>query len=365
MAEPLFLDVFQAMLTVELGLPADPFPLLIRWEAALMALRRLNPAHPEIAALKDVHHAQLGRLQRGLHTAARGAPPFDRFTVEQRRAARGFLDRVLGNLLQWRPNAPSSVTLLFGELIKGCTYFANQAPAARADPIPMYHRLFSCGPKVPPHFVEDNLFCEFALTTEQLDHRRPRMERCYIERQIYDTIFKHENLCTSYSPSASSNTATTSRANTAPSGRPSTSTFAGPDVEPPDQDDGHMFQIDLAKRGYITCFPGRDIEVAVSYTEKFPTKVIVTRKYNGRTTSVETYEKLFEFTASGQKRYVDPVLCTRRVFQGRNVVEFAKLQTFDAELEWRRTGGANVGANVNVNTLNTAATSVTRTHNGV
>jgi hypothetical protein len=139
----------------------------------------------------------------------------------------------------------------------------------------------------------------------------------------------------------------------------------------PIQDDGHVHQITLAKAGYGTCFPGCDIKVDVGYDdgvfdvsdskeENFPTKVTVTRSYNGRVTSVESYEKQFEFGASGQKTYNALVSCKRHVFRGgrAGTVVYAKVQTFDGEREWERLEGGL--ADPERNTANTALNSVSR-----
>jgi hypothetical protein len=59
-----------------------------------------------------------------------------------------------------RAGGPILATRVFEDFIRGVTYFANEQ--SRVKPSPIYHRLYSCGPRDPAH-RDGNLICAAGL----------------------------------------------------------------------------------------------------------------------------------------------------------------------------------------------------------
>jgi len=284
--------------------------MLAAWERALRTADRVA-----IADIKDTHYALLLRTNMQLRGLAAQDPDI-----------RGYLDRIYNNLLRWDPRAPRGITRLFTEFIKGITYFADQETSAET---PVYHRLFSCGPKGDPAYRENHLVCLEGLTARQRMARRPLIERCYIERLIYDALFQHENVGTPVSRSDVSRTTVPHHDRNS-------------DVEYASQDEGHLFRLDLTRRDFETCFPEIKIDLEVQYNDGFPTGVTIVRMFKDRgALTIERYDKPYAFSAAGVKVYEGFVACTRELSDGRS---FFKVQHFDGgERQWVPLSDAAVG----------------------
>jgi hypothetical protein len=96
------------------------------------------------------------------------------------------------------------------------------------------------------------MVCLEGLTKTEKNRRRPLIEWCYLERQIYDILYRNEQL---HFPKL------------------------GPQA--PEQDDGHIFRLDLTRQDFETCFKGHKVEADVKYEYGFPTQLVVTRYRNG------------------------------------------------------------------------------------
>ena len=181
------------------------------------------------------------------------------------------------------------ITDLFINFIKGLTYFSNELSDAR----PIYHRLYSCGPYEDSH-RQGNLICTAHLTKKEISRRRTLIERCYIERLIYNELWQKE--------------ASTQEAS---------------------QDQGHMFRLDLTKQDFETCFPGTVISVKLEYNDNMPAMLIMKKVVGGETTKI-VYKKNITITSYGHRLYEDLVECTKEVMNVAGIKKtFFKVSTFD------------------------------------
>ena len=129
---------------------------------------------PQKAWLKDVYGSELTRIKH---------------TISKMANLRSLHDKVFTNHLKYDKSTPLHVTDLFEMFIKGITYFSNES----SDVHPIYHRFYSCGPREDTHRL-GNLVCTGTLGKTELNRRRNLIERCYIERLIFDKLWGHEAL---------------------------------------------------------------------------------------------------------------------------------------------------------------------------
>lgn len=192
-----------------------------------------------------------------------------------------------------KSKTPSTVTKLFEEFIKGITYFRHQNDPS--NPVPIYHRFYSCG---------NHLICAMGLSAVEKKRRRALIERCYLERLIYDVLFRHETL---HFPLNTEN------------------------VEHK-QNEGHMFRMDLTREDYETCFKGHSVEVDIEYSGRFPLTLKVTRKKNGKVLYVEEYTHELRGGSSVIALYTGLVVCKRVLANGK---VYVKTQGYTMEGDWR------------------------------
>ena len=158
---------------------------------------------------------------------------------------RSWHDKIFIKVLKLK-RLPQQTTNIFSKFIEGITYFYDELDTT----VPLYHRLYSCGPYENTHRL-GNLVCYDTLTDEEFKRRKPLIERCYVERLIYDEIYKKECM---HFPSSGN-------------------------VEP-SQDDGHLFRLELTKQDYETCFPGCTIDIDIEYmNENYPISLSLTKTH--------------------------------------------------------------------------------------
>ena len=145
---------------------------------------------------------------------------------------------------------------------------------------PIYHRFYSCGPHADSHRI-GNLICTTNLTNKELKRRQKLIERCYIERSIFNELYIHETLH-----------------------------FPKTGVQDNQQDTGHLFRMDLTEKDFKTCFPDITIKIELDYSENFPNKLTITRKHNENIV-VLTYTRTFSFTNYGNKVYDNIIECLK------------------------------------------------------
>lgn len=214
--------------------PADLAPLL------KLFLKQISQASsPQLHYFKEKYQGELQRMK----------PIISKFD-------RSLHDKIFNKLNISR--YVSNVTSIFEEFIKGITYFEDER---ENNVTPIYHRLYSCGPYEDTHRL-GNLICTDILTKAEINRRRPLIERCYVERLIYDEIYKNYALYFPYKN------------------------------EPPSQDDGHLFRMKITKEDFETCFPSTQIEVHIDHEENLPIRATIVRTHNGVKTCIK-YQKYF------------------------------------------------------------------------
>lgn len=254
--------------------------------------KQLNLAQDaDIAYIVDMHYEVLSKVKLFIKEKHMGNAHFKRLHD----------DVFVMRLGMPRNKMPSTVTMLFQEFIKGITYFKHQLDPS--NPVPIYHRFFSCGVG-NDIYRGNNLICTHNLSTVEKKRRRLLIERCYLERLIYDALFVHETL---HFPLVLNN------------------------VEH-SQDKGHMFRMDLTRQDYETCFKGHGIDVSVQYQGRFPVILTITRKKNGVILFVEEFKQELRADMSVIAPYTGIVVCKRTLANGK---VYMKTQGFTMEGDWR------------------------------
>jgi len=246
----------------------------------------------DIFSLVDIYHTELTRVK---------------FFLKECKdpQCRSLYDKIFTKTLNFdNKHVPKHITLLFESFIKGITYFRNQMPQNKA--IPIYHRLFSCGDGTVV-YRNDNIICLEGISGEEKERRKELAKRCYIERLIYDDLYKKETLH-----------------------------FPSRGDENSRQDDGHLFRIDITKKDFESCFPKNKIHVEVEYTDNFPCKLIIHHDTKNKIIK-EIYTKTFSFNHNQVKIYDESVDCKKEIHykQSHKIETFSKTQFFNlAEHKW-------------------------------
>lgn len=218
----------------------------------------------------------------------------------------GAHDRIFKNVFGMTCT-PQSLTKLFEEFIKGITYFRQQLDPRHTFPV--YHRLHSCGPNNKdmdaPHRGA-NLICPGGLPRSERLRRKALTERCYLERLVYDALFKHYSLSHPERGNA--------------------------EIE---QDERHVERLRLVAQDYMTCFRNMRIKVNMRYESGYPTGLEVKRFKKDELVSTEVYVKTLGDLQNKFAVYEPGVYCKRVVHASGKV--FAKINLFDMEQDWKRT----------------------------
>jgi hypothetical protein len=200
----------------------------------------------------------------------------------------GFRDRYNGRMFENIQiiNETKIVTNTFNEFIRGITYFTADPPGTLHND-PLYHRNVSCPPKNTPNVVCD----PSGMTHEDL---KKRMQKCYIERLIYDEIWFQ--------------------------------------LHSMQQNIGHLRWLEDTKIAFQKCFPHMTISVVVRIIDRIPDRVVITIQDTTDTNSenviVELYEKDYSFT---DHRYDTIIRGTHMV--NKQIVA-VKMNTCSNEGEW-------------------------------
>lgn len=208
-----------------------------------------------------------------------------------------------------RGSVPSGITKLFEKLITGITYFYGETePSA---PFPVYHRFASCG-----HIgTQTTLSCTKGMPRTAKNIARSRVEKCYIERLIFDKLYTHEHLRFPERGNVDENESL--------------------------QDKGHLHFLELVKKEFAQCFKGYTIEIELLWSldvvPSTPNGVIISRMKNNKVVSKETYTKSIVLGAFGNKDYDQIVECKRTLYSEQGAPkEYAKVQSFHGgEKVWK------------------------------
>ena len=208
--------------------------------------------------------------------------------------ARSIHDIIFRQHLKFGKAPPQNITRCFDEFVKGITYFASE----NTSDIPSYHRLTSCGTGTDS-FRKTYNQCTSTMGKTQLAKVKRQIQTCYLERLIYDDLYKKQTL---FFPK---------RGDTSPT-----------------QDEGHVHWLEQTKRDYLTCFPNEDIKVSIEEfhnNTSIPTVLRVSRNnidevYKRKITNTEFLE-------------YDPIVdCF--MYKNDNMIK-AKTQTFTRSHKWK------------------------------
>jgi len=246
----------------------------------------VNDTQDGVCILKDMYYTDLVRLE--FIVKSLNDPQFI-----------SFHDKIFKSVLDIDKRFPRGVTKLFEELIKGITYFSYQIDPSK--PMPIYHRIYACGVGDDFHRQSHHI-CSKELPREEKKRRKDIIERCYIERLIYDALYKREEV---HIPQ-------TWNAETA-------------------QDDGHRHRLALTREDFQSCFQDHEINIELGYDGSIPCEVRIQRSVKGRLLYEETYTKFIEITSFGTKQYSEMVECTKHM-DGK---VYKKVQSFKTKSTYK------------------------------
>ena len=231
-----------------------------------------------VTAFRDLHYEQMSKLVFFLREQTDGE-------------MRGYHDRIFKNILKFSKKVPKGVTRVFDDFIKGITYFSDDITTSE----PVYHRMSSCG-RGNDAFRTTYQICTQTMDKQKRKDVKKRIETCYIERMIYDTLYKE----------------------------------CGLDEE---QDKGHKHRLEITKNDFKTCFPNTKIDIDIAYDQHLPVKLVITRTQPGNMVSTEEYVKSITFdNFYGMKVYDSYIDCYKKT----KSYAYFKNQSFDHRAEWKR-----------------------------
>ena len=226
-------------------------------------------------AFKDLHYENLVKIKFQLITRSRSIH-----------------DKIFVKLLNFEKAPTLKITKYFDEFLKGITYFSSESPPNKS---PAYHRLSSCGSGTQA-FRQAYNQCNASMKKNKIAKVKKQIETCYIERLIYDDLYKQQTLFFPTSPS---------------------------------QDKGHVNWLKQTKKDFETCFPDVEIKVCIEEFHNNTSIPLVLRicKKKGSHDIEEVYER----SLNNDKEY-DP-LVVARLYKSNNLIKI-KVQMFDKRRKW-------------------------------
>ena len=198
--------------------------------------------------------------------------------------SRSLHDKIFIKIFKMNKHVPLGITRTFEEFIKGITYFSDEIEHIHHSPI--YHRAASCGTS-SADFVKKYLRCFKNNIPEIIEQKQNHIYKCYIERLIYDDMFKHSFMRL---PTGNGVLSTTST----------------------EQNEGHQFQLTERAHNFNTCFLGIKVDIKLIYEDNFPTILyIYFRDNNGSIIKTEIFERILYFNIYKIGRYTKNVFYKR------------------------------------------------------
>jgi len=259
-------------------------------KSALKTWEKTLKTMPDLQEFIEMNYEELRRIKFALKQLHRQDP-----------ALTGYHDRIYNNKLKFPASPPHPITTIFGEFIKGITYFAHHNLGIPVSQ-PMYHRLHSCGPG-DEAFRELYLQCTPNMDRHRRNEIKHQIETCYIERLIYDQYYINHTLF-----------------------------FPEKADDSPKQNSGHAHRIDVTNEDFRTCFPNISIEVELEFDFWWPSKATITRYLHNNLISTEVYEKTLTIAPTGNRHYIDAVDATRTTATAK----YVKVNHFAQPNKWLR-----------------------------
>lgn len=189
------------------------------------------------------------------------------------------------------------VSIMFEEFCKGITYFANEIENVSEV---VYHRKSSCGPSTT---VQDLHYLPQMGNTNGVIER---IEKCLIERLIYDELFKQLTLH-----------------------------FPLTGTEEPFQNVNHMNMLEDMKHRYSQCPNKSTIDVHITMNEfSVPIQANIIKVYANNTIDNEVYTKQYTPLPHMMRQYAMDVYCTKVSNVGGIMQYYQKKQGFIEEKQW-------------------------------
>jgi hypothetical protein len=205
---------------------------------------------------------------------------------------RSFHDKIFINIFKMDKHVPLGVTRIFGEFVKGITFFSDQMEHKKS--IPIYHRAASCG-NSSNDFRKKYLRCYQENQPETIDKKRTHIYRCYLERLIYDDMFIHAF------------THVQNNMNKKVSIK---------------QNIGHKFQLTEREHNFNSCFLDIKINIKIEYKNNFPvTLFIYFYNKNGEFIKTEKFEKILLYDDYGNGYYTESAYYTLYDSNGKESVD--------------------------------------------
>ena len=226
-------------------------------------------------SLWTTHHSELDRIRIILKKYVIGNKQLN-----------SIYDKVFTNIFTSRQ---SHTTLLFTKFIKGITYFKNEHYTDDT----VYHRIQSCG-----SYKDERSCINSVEEKDTLKHQRIYI--CYLERLIWDYIFKYEN-----------------------------PNIPGTFDESIKQDKSHEDRLNITQKEYQSCYKDCDLEVIIEFNPE-PYKLIIKQLYKTRVKCIEIYTRNVMHDIFGSWEYEMVVECKRKY---KNI-DYAKFQTFYNKSKW-------------------------------
>lgn len=187
-------------------------------------------------------------------------------------------DKIFVKIFKMNTKVPFGITITFEEFVKGITYFHTEEEAIKKTPI--YHRIASCFDS-SPSFIKNHLRCTGFDSFENLQDKRSHIFKCYIERLIYDHMFRHLSLHLPFKI----------------------------DNYELKQNIQHKYQLNQRKSNFKSCFWFLNIQIYIHYENLFPT--ILTIQYFDedtlQLTKTEVFEKITVVDEYGNTRYLENI----------------------------------------------------------
>jgi hypothetical protein len=182
--------------------------------------------------------------------------------------SRSLHDKIFTNILKLNSYIPLGITHVFEDFVKGITYFSNEIENKKK--IPIYHRPASCGDS-SEDFKKKYLQCYNTNEPEEIKHKKEHIFKCYLERLIYDDMFRELN------------------------------------NQELKQNNGHLFQLSERAKNFNTCFTGIYININIIYENNFPIILQIDYLKNNNVIKKELFLKSTYIDEYGNTRYYDDV----------------------------------------------------------
>lgn len=191
---------------------------------------------------------------------------------------RSYHNKIFTKIFKMEKYIPLGITIVFEEFIKGITYFNDEMENKKK--IPIYHRMASCG-NSSENFIKKYLQCYNNNIEEDKDIKKTHIFKCYLERLIYDNMYKELTL---HFPKTINNEHK--------------------------QNNGHVYQLSKRAKNFNKCFLGLEINIQIYYENNFPIYLIVEYYEKKQKIKEEKYLKTTYIDEYGNTRYSDYVYYT-------------------------------------------------------